>query len=320
MKLGVMGLGHMGEGMAWTAQHLPETELWACAAQDWGRAIRFAGRFGFQRAYGTYEELYRDPEVELIYIATPNSFHYEQARAALLCGKHVLCEKPLTVRAREAEELVKLAQEQHRFLMEAQMLRFMPLTGTLQALLREGVIGEPLSFTANLLYPLRDKARVMTPELGGGALLDIGVYPLTMTDLIAGHRWTRVLSDAVLTETGVDGTDHILLRYDSGFTASLTISMEGSFYRDGVLNGTDGYLILRDVNHFTRIEQYDRNGRWRHSWEKPEQLSDYAHELSAAVRAIETGQLQCGEYPWETMLVLLRLMDSLRKQWGVTGV
>ncbi|MCD7886379.1 MAG: Gfo/Idh/MocA family oxidoreductase [Clostridiales bacterium] len=319
MKVGILGLGRMARGMGWTVQHLPEAEPWACASRSLEKAVAFQQEYSFRHAYDSYEKLYDDPDVELIYIATPNHLHYEEAKAALLHGKHVLCEKPLTVHYWEAEELVALARERQLFLMEAQMLRFMPLTATLQRVLREGVIGQPISFVANFFYPLEHVERVMRPEMGGGALLDIGVYPLTLADLILQSPLIRVTSDTVLTNTGVDAVDHILLRAENQTTAALTISIRGSGYRDGVINGTEGYLILRDVNHLNRIERYDSAGRWQQSWDKPEQISDYAHELSATIRAIRAGQTQCSEYPWETMLAQMRLIDGLRKQWGVVS-
>lgn len=319
MKIGVLGLGYMACGMAWTIRHLPEAEPWAVASRELRRAQLFAGKYGFARAYGSYDALYCDPEVQLIYIATTHNYHYAQVKAALLHGKHVLCEKPLTVHAWEAEELVQLSQRKQLFLMEAQMLRFMPLAKTLQQLLKSGIIGDVISFTANYFHSLEHKERLMRPELGGGALLDIGVYPWTMADMILGHQYEHMISDAILTDTGVDAVDHLWFRTVQSQTASLTISIRGGYYCDGIVNGTAGYLILRDINHLQRIERYHTDGAWQQSWDKPKQLSDYAHELWAAIQAIQNGQTQCSEYPWETILMQMRLLDDLRKQWKVIG-
>ncbi|MCD8020461.1 MAG: Gfo/Idh/MocA family oxidoreductase [Clostridiales bacterium] len=314
MKLGFLGLGQMSRGMAWTAARLPEVEMWACASRDMDRAEIFKQEYGFQKAYGNYEDLYDDPEVELIYIATPHSFHYEQIRSCLEAGKPVLCEKPLTVHAWESDELIRLAEKKHLFLLEAQMLRFMPLVKLLQSILREGCIGQVVSFNVCYSYPLEYKERVMSPELGGGALLDIGVYPLTLADLIMGHDYVHMASDVILTDSGVDAVDEIILRTRENMMANITVSIRGSNYSDAVIIATSGHLVLRDVNHLNRIEQYDFNNRFIRGWDRPDQLSDYVHELRAAISAVREGKCQCQEYDWETMLAQQRLMDCLRKE------
>lgn len=316
MKIGILGPGHIARGMAYTIRQLPETEGWAVASRNGNRARAFADEFGFVRAYGSYEELYRDSDVELVYVSTPHNCHYEQVKQLLLHGKHILCEKVFTLNLAEAEELIQLAEERRLFVSEAQTLRFLPLSGTARRILRDGVIGRVLQFSARISYPLTHKERVMRPELGGGGLLDIGVYPLTVASMLFGDKPEAALSDAVMTETGVDAASSIYLRYPGGVSAVVNISIEGSRYLDGVINGTDGYLILRDVNHMARLEQYDAQGQWVRNWEETPGISNFAPELSAAVHAIHDGRTECAEYPHQTLLSQMALLDRLRRQWS----
>jgi len=313
----MLGLGHMAQGIAWNLQRMDEAELWACASRDGENARRFAAKYGFVKAYGGYEAIYEDGDVELVYIASTNDRHYEQARECLLHGKHVLCEKPLTVYAWQAEELVRLAGERGLFLMEAQLLRFLPMAGTLRQIIASGAIGQPVFLSASFISPLEKVERVIRPELGGGALLDIGVYPLTLADMVLGPGYVCAASHAVLASSGVDAVDHILLRGQDGMLASLTASIRGSSYRDGRINGTEGYLIIREANRLSRFEQYGADGAWVKSWDSPPQLSVYFHELSAAIKAVQQGKTQCQEYPWPAMLAQMRFLDQLRRQWGV---
>lgn len=309
----------MARGMAGALRQVPEAERWLCASRSADRARQFAEEFGFQKACGSYEDLYNDPDVDLVYIATTHDRHYEQARACLLHGKHVFCEKSLTVHAWEAEELIRLAGEKGLFLAEAQILRFSPQAKILREILDNGMIGCPLFMEASYFHSLEHKERVMRPELGGGALLDIGVYPLTAADIVLGPEYVCAGSDAVLTQTGVDATDHILLRSSSGMMAAVTVSICGNDYRDGQIIGTDGRLVIRDVNRFSRIEYYNKRKECYQCWDKPAEISEYASELQAAIRTIQAGKTQCDDYTWEAMLRQMRLLDQLRKQWYVTG-
>ena len=319
MKIGMLGLGSMARGMAGVMRQIPEAEPWACASRSMENAWWFAEEFGFRKCYGSYEKLYQDRDVQLVYIATTHDRHYEQARECLLHGKHVLCEKSLTVHAWEAEELVRLAEEKGLFLMEAQILRFLLMSRTLREILDSGMIGRPLFMEAGYFRSLEHVERVIRPELGGGALLDIGVYPLTLASIVLGPKLSCTGSDAVLTASGVDGVDHILLRSESGMLAAVTASICGNDYRDGRILGTEGSLVIRNVNSLSRIEYYNLNGECFQCWDKSAEISDYSYELLAAIHAIETGKTQCEEYSWEAMLEQMRLLDSLRKQWGVTG-
>ena len=192
-KIGIIGCGHIAEKMAATINGMQEAESYAVASRSIEKAQAFATKWNFSKAYGSYEELVTDSEVDLVYIATPHSHHYEHARLCIMNGKPVLCEKSFTANAHQAEELIRLAEEKNIFITEAIWTRYMPLSVKMKELLDEGVIGKPYTLSANLGYVIADKDRIAKPELAGGALLDIGVYTLNFAAMAFGSdiKWMR---------------------------------------------------------------------------------------------------------------------------------
>ena len=190
-KIGIIGCGWIADKMAITLQGTPQAEAYAIASRDINKAKSLAEQYNFQKAYGSYEELLADDNVELVYIATPHSHHYEHARMALLAGKHVLCEKAFTATTWQAEELIALAREKNLFITEAIWTRYMPLSQTINEILASGIIGTPKLLSANLCYPIGDRERLQKPELAGGALLgaifmatDYSTSPMTPRGMI----------------------------------------------------------------------------------------------------------------------------------------
>lgn len=169
-------------------------ECLAIASRTQAHADSFAAKHGIARAYGSYEELVKDNDVELVYIATPHALHYEHARICIEHNKPVLCEKAFTANAREAETLLELAESRKVFITEAIWTRYMPLSLKVIELVRQGVIGHPYTLTANLCYPVSEKERMQRPELAGGSLLDLGVYALNFAAMIYGDEIERTVS------------------------------------------------------------------------------------------------------------------------------
>ena len=178
MKFGIIGAGGIAVWMAKTLASVEGAESYAIAARDLTRAQAFAEKYGFAKAYGSYEELVSDPAVDVVYIATPHSYHFAHAKLAMEHGKHVLCEKAFTINEGQAEELFRIAEKHHVLITEAIWTRYMPSRKIIDDLLTEGVIGEVKTLTANLSYRICQNERLIRPELAGGALLDITIYPL----------------------------------------------------------------------------------------------------------------------------------------------
>lgn len=208
LKMAIMGAGSIANKMADTITKMNDVKAYAIAARDTERAAAFAKKYGFTKFYGSYEEMLKDPEVQLVYIATPHSHHYKCAKMCLEAGKHVLCEKAFTVNAEQAKEILKLAEEKKLLLTEAIWTRYMPSRNMINKLIADGTIGEVTSLTANLGYELSEVKRIWDPQLAGGALLDVGVYLVNFASMIFGEDLEHVQSEAVF-KNGVDMIDNI---------------------------------------------------------------------------------------------------------------
>ncbi len=230
MKFAILAAGGIARKMAEAVTGIEKAgtvriQKYAVASRDLSRAEEFAKEWGFEKAYGSYEELAADPEVELVYVASPHSHHYEHAKLCLEHGKHVLVEKAFTVNAAQAEDLMKLAREKQVLLTEAIWTRYMPSRKMIHDLLESGIIGKVSSMTANLGYPLMDVPRLVQPELAGGALLDLGVYSITMALMLFHEEITDVVSAAVFSPEGVDWMNSITLIFADGKMAVLNSNM-----------------------------------------------------------------------------------------------
>ena len=248
-KVGIIGAGHIARKMAHTLRDMEGVEPYAVASRNQENAEGFACEWGFTRAYGSYEDLADDPEVQLIYIATPHSHHFEQARMCLEKGKPVLCEKAFTANAEQAETLIRLSKEKQVFLTEAIWTRYMPFSETLRELVDGGTIGRVMMLTANIGYPIAEKEGIAKPELCGGALLDIGVYPINFARMLFGSEITGITSACVKGETGVDLQSSITFVYRNHRMAVLQMTAFCANDRQGVISGDKGYIIVDNINN-----------------------------------------------------------------------
>lgn len=316
-NVGIMGTGNIAAVMAETLNRMKGVKLYAVASREKVKADVFAGKHGVKKAYGSYEELVKDNKVELIYIATPHSEHYENARLCLENNKPVLCEKSFTANAAQAEELFKLAREKQVFITEAIWTRYMPMLKTIREVIGSGVIGDPKTLTANLGYVIDKVERILSPALAGGALLDVGVYPINFAMMIFGNNIEKVSSSCTYTDTGVDRQNTVTLQYGDGKYAVLNSSMESLSDRKGIIYGTKGFAIVENINNFESITVYDASYKKAAEYKRPKQISGYEYEVEASIRAIRAGKIQCEEMPHEEILRVMKLMDSLRKEWGI---
>lgn len=316
-NIGILGAGQIGGVMADTLSHMSEARAYAVAARDGAKAAAFATQFGVEKSYGSYEEMLRDPAVQLVYIATPHSHHYEHAKLCLAHGKHVLCEKAFTVNARQAQELFALAKEKQLLVAEAIWPRYMPFFKTIRELLDGGVLGTVTSLHAKLGFPIHGNERMRNPALAGGALLDLGVYTLNFAMIILGSAYESISSSAVMYETGVDAQESITLTYPGGAMAVLHSTMVSYTGNSAVIYGTDGYMALDSLNKPQTVTVYNADNTVREVYHAPEQISGYEHEVSACVNAVRAGKTECPDMPWSETLHVMRTMDKLRADWGL---
>lgn len=316
-NIGIMGSGNIAGIMAGTINKMKNVRVYAVASRQQVHADVFAGKYGCKKAYGSYADLVADKKVDLIYVATPHSEHYENVKMCLEAGKPVLCEKAFTLNAAQAEELVRIAAEHKVFLAEAMWTRYMPMLTTIREVIGSGIIGEPKTLTANLGYVIGSKERLTNLALGGGALLDVGVYTINFALMIFGHNISKIASCCTFTETGVDEQNAICLQYYDGKVANLNSSMVSLSDRQGIIYGTKGFAVVENINNFESIAVYDRQYKKVASYKCPKQISGYEYEVAACIDAIKCGLIECAQMPHSETLRVMRIMDEIRSQWGM---
>lgn len=317
MKIGILGAGNISRKVAPALAALPEIECWAVASRELKKAENFAREFGFTKAYDSYEALLSDPEVELVYVATPHSHHFAHMMLCLEHGKHVICEKAFTMNAAQAKAVFAAAKERGLYVAEAIWTRYMPSRKMIQDILDSGVIGRPNTLTANLSYVIADKKRIYDPALAGGALLDIGVYGLNFALMHFGRDIARVESSVQKMDTGVDGMEVITLHYRDGRMAVLTHSVYCRSDRMGILHGDKGYMVVENINNPQSIQVFDTEDRLLARYDVPKQVNGYEYEFQEAVRCIRGGRQEADSMPQGDTIQVMEMMDNLRQSWGV---
>ena len=291
LRIGILGCGNIAGTLAGTMVRMPDVlRIEACASRDKSKAEEFASRFDIPKAYGSYEELYEDPDVDLVYIATPHSHHKMQMLDALSHGKNVLSEKAFTVNEREAMEVFALAREKKLFAGEAIWTRYMPFRKTLRDIVDSGAIGRPMMLSAHLGYPVADKERLVRPELGGGALLDLGVYAINFALMMFGNDIADITSSCTKSDTGVDLQNSIIFRYADGRIADLQSTALCASDRQGIVCGDRGYIVCDNINNMLKADLYDAGHALVGTYNAPAQITGFEYQVRACIDAIREGR------------------------------
>ena len=317
MNIGFIGAGRIANTLASTMARMEDVNLYGVAARDLERAQAFAAQYGFDKAYGSYEEMLRDPNVELVYIATPHSHHAEHMKLCIEHGKNVLCEKAFTLNAAQARQIAALAREKGVYVAEAIWTRYMPSRAMINEVLASGIIGNVTALTATLCYPVAYKERCIRPELAGGALLDVGVYCLNFALMHFGDDIERMDSSVRMTDTGVDGQESITLHYRDGRIAVLTAGILSRSDRKGIFYGDKGYIIVENINNPQSISVYDLTDTLVKKLEVPAQITGYEYQIREAMARIRAGETESASMPLDTTIAVMERMDALRKDWGL---
>lgn len=316
-KVGIIGAGWIADKMAEALAPLNDYCVHAIASRSLEKSEAFAKQWNIPKAYGSYEEMVADKEIDLVYIATPHSHHFPHTMLALEHGKPVLVEKAFTANAEEAEILLQTAKEKGIFITEAIWTRYMPLSHKVKELMESGVIGEPRLLTATLCYMMEFKERILRPDLCGGALLDLGVYCLNFARMYFGTDIVKTVSNVQLGETGMDMQECISLSYADGKMANLQAGALCLNDRQGIINGTEGYIRVDNINCPHVVEVY-RDYELVARYEKPEDMvNGYEYQVYECRRCIEASLNESPMMPHEETLSIMRQMDALRKEWGV---
>ena len=317
MNVGIIGAGWIAEKAAITLQGLTDINCYAIASRSQEKADAFARQWGCTKAYGSYDELLADDDVDLVYVATPHSHHYAVTREALLRGKACLVEKAFMANLRESRDIVQLAAERKVFLAEAIWTRYQPAVQMVRQLIADGRIGTPRMITATLGYSMGDKPRIMRPDLCGGALLDLGVYAINFARMFCDSPIENIESQCVKSATGMDLTNAISLTFENGVLANLQSSACCVGDNIGVIAGTDGNLIIDNINNPQRIRVSKHDRIFVEDIDVPKQITGYEYEFMACRDAMAQGLLEPPQMPHAETLYIMELMDGLRQKWGV---
>ena len=322
-NIAILGCGSIAYAMAKTLRMMreqgEEVRLYAAASRDKAKAEAFCKSEGFEVAYGSYEEMADDPNVDLVYIASPHSHHGEHMKLCVSRGKAVLCEKAFTANAQQAREALALAKEKNVLVAEAIWTRYMPSRKIIHDLIAAGELGELRLLEANLHYPIEHIHRIRVPELAGGALLDVGVYPINFCSMFFGNDYVKIDSSVQLMETGVDRQESMTLYYADGRMASLSAGTTCRSDRRCLIAGTKGCLTVDNVNNPLRITLYKAEEDFAipHDIPVPQQLTGYEYQVRACMEAMKKGEIECPDMPHSESIRVMEIMDELRAQWGV---
>ena len=329
IRWGILATGKIARTFAADLALVPDATLTAAGSRSAGSAEAFTAEYG-GTAHDSYEALVADPDVDVVYIASPHAVHLEHARLALEAGKHVLCEKALTLRVADAEAMVALARQHDRFLMEAMWTACHPVIRTVAEGLRNGDYGRPSHLHAELGFVVPDDpaSRMLDPALGAGALLDMGIYPLTVAHLLLGEA-EELTATAALSDRGIDLDIAIAGRYPGGAVATMNASLTSWSSRAASIATDRGRIDLADFHHptsatFTPFAEGGSNDAVDLGRPVPITASEpvigrgYGNEIVEVGRCLRAGLRESPLVPLDQTLTLMRQMEALLAQVGVT--
>jgi predicted dehydrogenase len=320
IRWGIAGTGGIAADFAEDLKLLPDAEIVAVGSRSQAAADAFAERFGIAHRHVGYPSLAADPEVDAIYVATPHTAHCEAALAAIEGGKVVLVEKPFTVNAAEAERMIVAARTAGTFLMEAMWVRFLPHLTHVRQLLADGRIGEIRSVLADRgeLLSTDPLHRINNPSLGGGALLDLGIYPVSFASMATGGRQPeRVEAVARMTETGVDAHASMLFVYPGGAHGVISTSLDARSANTAAINGTEGRIVIPQPWGRTSPVGLIMNDGTSQVTTLPHEGHGLRHQAAEVGRALRAGETESPVVPLDETLAVMRTLDLVRERIGL---
>jgi predicted dehydrogenase len=319
LRWGILGTGKIAATFARDLQLLPDHELTAAGSRTGERAADFAARFAMPRAHASYQELVADPAVDVVYVATPHQAHAADALLALRAGKPVLVEKPFTVNAGEAEQVIGEAKARGLFCLEAMWTRSLPHIRRIRQLLTARTLGEIRTVIADhgqRFLPPDPASRLYAPELAGGALLDLGVYPVSFASFVLGEP-LRITAAADFTATGVDAQTSAILQYDGGAHAALTATLGAKTPTTASITGTEGRIeIAGPFYQPTSFTLHTRSGAVEH-YAEPRIGQGLRYQAIEVARCLGEGLTESPVLPLDETLAVMRTMDEIRRQTGL---
>ena len=318
IKWGIIGLGKIAGKIADALKLVDGAELYAVASRTQEKAVLFGSTHAAEKSYGSYEELVKDSAVDVVYIATPHVSHAEMTLLCLNHGKSVLCEKPFAMNRKEVELMIDLAKEKQLFLMEAMWTRFIPATEKVLELIQDGVIGELRSVHADFGFSAEYEPgkRLFNKSLGGGALLDIGIYPLYLSYLILGQP-QDIQATAHIGPTGVDHSVAMLLSFAGDRQGILHTTLTSTTQTSAWIHGSEGSIYMHPRFHHCDRLSVLKNHEEVAVYDIPFLGNGYCHEIIEVAECLRQGKTQSSLMSWEDSLALIDLLDGVRDRIGL---
>ncbi len=313
---GVLATGSIAHKFTEALSSLDDVELTAVGSRSLDNARAFADKYGFKSHHGSYEDLAQNPDVDVIYVATPNTFHCENTLLCIAHGKSVLCEKPFAVSARQAQQMITAAKEAKVFLMEAMWTRFIPVVAEVKRLIDAGTIGEVRSMQADFGYASRRDAnsRTFNLDLGGGALLDVGIYTISLASMVFGAQPATINSVVNIGPTGVDEQSAYLFGYDQGRFAQLSSAITTQTQREVHIHGTKGMIKLNaPFWHCTKADVIIDDQT--ETIEIPLDCNGFEYQARHVNQCLRDQKLQSSIMPLAETLEIMQTLDRVRADW-----
>lgn len=319
IRWGIIGTGTIARKFAEGLPFAKGAELRAVGSRSRETAEAFGERYQVPNRHESYEALAADPEVDAVYIATPHPMHKANSMLCLQAGKAVLCEKPFTVNEREARELVACARAEKQFLMEAMWTRFLPVIVEVRRIVESGVIGRPILLRGDFGFygDYEEDKSAFVPELAGGALLDVGIYPISLASMIFGDKPSKIVSAATLGKLGTDELNAVTLVYPGGEMAITSSAIRLETPQDAVISGEKGSIHIHAPFWCAEKITLAIEGKEPEVIEMPLKGNGYNYEAEAVIEALRAGELESPVMPLDESIALMGIMDEARKQWGL---
>lgn len=313
----IIAPGKIAHKFATALKGVSGAHLYSVASRDKGRAMLFAENHGFETSADDYDALIADPKVDAIYIASPHTLHAEQSIACLNAGKSVLCEKPMSINANQAEHVFDAARKNNTFYMEAVWTRFIPMLSHVRQLIDDGVIGDVKTAQASfgIDVPFNSSHRLFDPELGGGALLDVGIYTITFAQWLMRTSPNQIAAVSQLGSTGVDVQTGLILKYPGGQVATLNASISSLSNHEAWIFGSKGSIKMTS---FWQCEEITLNiNNTKKIIAMPHRVNGYEGEIEEVNQCIQANKIESDTFPWSESMAVMKIMDEARRQIGL---
>lgn len=314
IRWGILSTGTIAKNFAQTAARMGDVDIRAVASRTMESADAFADAYGIERRYDSYEALAADPDVDIVYIATPHSRHFEDMKLMIEHGKHVLCEKSFTVDACQAQEIFDLARAKGVFVMEAFWTKLIPVYREVEKVIASGAIGEIRTVTAQYGYTTAREARKFDAQLAGGTLLDIGVYAIGFACMMLGCEYDAIQSNLVMNAAGTDAIDAIILRRGDA-VASLVTAIGAVIPTHGAVYGTKGHIDIPEFKNPEKVTVYI-DGQAPYEIARPFEVNGFEYEIREAQDCVREGRLESSLMTHEQSVAMMAIMDEIRRQNG----